>query len=581
MSRPDTDSLIDRSQIERHLSILFGASVEGGAFFSVFTLPDRRSRFFREIPPAVDYCADRAAAGEHVYVCLGLFAEPVKEGRGTATDTIGIPALWSDVDIRDPDAHKSPKPYPPSLADALDVSKIGPYAPSFYVHSGNGVHPYWMLNEPRIFRSDRDRNDVGILLQRWQGSIRSRAKARGWTIDSVHDLVRVLRVAGTVNWKDKDRPKRVVLSATDEPIREYDLDSMETVMVAVEYVQTSGAYRSLGDVSDFLLDPEASMPDQTLKALLANSIPFRETWKRNRPDLADQSASSYDFALANYLVRAELDDQTIVNALIQWRRMHGEPAKLRVDYYQRSIGKVRASVDQERALARVEETAHQLPEIEDSSLLASEDRERYVQEIRAMLRINLSRFVQVNLDAATFFIVLEDGTRFSLGQIKNVVYSHLFRERIAERMGVLLDEKDVKKQWPLVSKMLFAIREYEDTEEPTTAIACRSLLVEYLDSTRLFSEEEWKGALRDRSAFKREGMVYVNTDAFATWVRTNRNNRITGPEIVRDFKILGLESFRVEGRDDRGDRKNRTYWRWPCAELPEIFPFENGASRDR
>lgn len=568
-----TGSAIDKSQIERHLGLLFDqACEEHGLWFSIFTLMDRVSRFFQRSTDAVDYCAERAEAGFHVYCCLGMFSQPIEGGsRGTASMVAGIPALWSDVDVvGDAVAHKR-KDYPSSIDEALWVANVEPFTPSFYVHSGNGIHPYWLLNEPSVFTREHDNSDTGILVQRWNGTLRMRAKSKGWAIDGTHDLVRVLRVAGTLNWKNKQNPQPVILYEPAE-IRRYDLEAMEEVMVAVEYATQSGAYRSMSDVAPFTIDPQASIDKTIIVAAMANSDTFAATWKGERKDLADQSPSAYDFALTNFFVRLGMEDQQIVNALIQWRRERKHEPKLRVDYYQRTIGKVRATTEQETSIARVEDTVNQLPDVDDPSMLTSSDRNRYIEDIRAMLRINVARFIQVRLDQAEYFFELDSGVRFSVGNIRNVTTAHLFRERIAERMGILLDNDDLKKKWYLVTKMLFAIREYEDTVEPTTAAECRSLLVEYLDSSRIYVDEEWSSALRERAPFVRAEVVHINTDSFLTWVRTNRGGeKLSKGDVLRDFRLLNMESVRIEGRDHRNDRKNRTYWTSPVSDWPEIF----------
>ena len=68
---------------------------------------------------------------------------------------------------------------------------------------------------------------------------------------------------------------------------------------------------------------------------------FRQTWKKDRPDMQDQSASSYDMALANAAVRADWPDQEVVNLLIAFRRAHGFDLKLREEYYALTIGKAK------------------------------------------------------------------------------------------------------------------------------------------------------------------------------------------------------------------------------------------------
>ena len=78
-----------------------------------------------------------------------------------------------------------------------------------------------------------------------------------------------------------------------------------------------------------------------METLLKLDPKFRKTWEKNRPDLTDQSASSYDMAMANAAVRAEWPDQEIVNLLIAFRRTHGFDLKLRENYYAITIRKAK------------------------------------------------------------------------------------------------------------------------------------------------------------------------------------------------------------------------------------------------
>lgn len=568
----DSD-LLDRSQIENHLNLLYGqACEEHGAYFSIFTLMNRQTLWFNEISEAVEHCAQSALSGQHVYGCMGLFKEPVLIGRGTASDIIGITGLWVDVDIESAAAHKG-KNYPPDLDSALNLCRVGGFSPGYYVHSGYGIHAYWPFDEPLMFENSGHKQDTAILVNRWQSSIRAEASAKGWDVDSTHDFARVLRIAGTINYKDPESPKPVVLCIDDtKRMPTYDLDSMEESMIAVEYVTSGSGYRALAPVQLFKIDPNERLDPKVLAVACSNSSDFEATWHRKREDFVDQSASVYDFSLANHFVRMGFTDQDIVTGLVQWRIMHGEDIKNRVDYYQRTIGKIRATVQQSETLIAVEQTTHELPEVTDVTMLSRKDKVRYIKDIQAMLRIEIVRFIQVNLDNANYFFELKSGERFCVGGVHYIVEPRLFRERIAERLGVLLDNSEITKKWPLITKLLFAIREYEDTDESTTADVCHALAVEYLDSSKWYSEEEWPRALTASHPFQRSGNVFINVGAFTTWARMNKGVRMTDKDVVRDFKLLGMESARIEGRD-RGERKNRTYWSSPSQNWPEIFTF--------
>jgi len=345
---------VDRQTIERHLAALFDqACEEHGLHFCIFTLPQRQARFFQSPTAAVEHCARAAESKQNVYACMGLFESPPAHGRGDVAAVSAISCLWADVDVADETAHKG-KQYPASMDQAIDVARVGDLTPTMQIDSGFGLHVYWMLREPWLFEKASDNEDARVLLRRWIASVQWRAKARDCVVDSVHDLTRVLRVAGTLNWKRADDPRPVAIVHDDRNAR-YDMDDLEQRMVAPELADASTV--ALADVGDFIIDPNATIDEKLIKAILANDETMRATWRRERSDMADQSPSAYEMSLANHFVRMEWDDQAIVDALVYWRRVVvGEP-KNRVDYYQRTIGKARAAAAERNGRAPEPERA--------------------------------------------------------------------------------------------------------------------------------------------------------------------------------------------------------------------------------
>lgn len=73
-------------------------------------------------------------------------------------------------------------------------------APSVVVDSGGGIHCYWLLKEPWIIDSDDARQAAEIVQRAWVQQVIG-------ADSTVHDLVRILRVPGTLNFKyDPPRP---------------------------------------------------------------------------------------------------------------------------------------------------------------------------------------------------------------------------------------------------------------------------------------------------------------------------------------------------------------------------------------
>ena len=73
----------------------------------------------------------------------------------------------------------------------------------------------------------------------------------------------------------------------------------------------------LQHVAELSLYPDAQAPTTKYGALMENDQKFKKSWHRQRPDLPDQSASSYDMSLASIAVMAGWSDQEVRNLLVR------------------------------------------------------------------------------------------------------------------------------------------------------------------------------------------------------------------------------------------------------------------------
>ena len=189
--------------------------------------------------------------------------------------------------------------------------------------------------------------------------------------DSVYDLSRILRIPGTFNNKVPDDPKEVVAIKTGGP--RYAVEDFRK-LVPEEFVATAPApeqrrgrrgrasYEASATSSGLILDPKAEPNMVRLHALIKADRKFQKSWDRNRPDLKDQSPSSYNMSLADIAVRADWPDQEVVNLMICWRRLHGEDLKLRERYYELTLARAKEPIQKEREQRKLEETLADPPE---------------------------------------------------------------------------------------------------------------------------------------------------------------------------------------------------------------------------
>ena len=129
-----------------------------------------------------------AIRGYDVYVGVCPRVAPEGPGRKLGKDAIEqVGAMWLDLDAKVPGSSQG-------LLDSCDI----------VVSTGNGWHGYKVAPTPARVSSTRDRTAI-------EAKVRSFANSILTGTDNVSNVDRILRIPGTLNWKDVDNPKPVVL----------------------------------------------------------------------------------------------------------------------------------------------------------------------------------------------------------------------------------------------------------------------------------------------------------------------------------------------------------------------------------
>lgn len=155
--------------------------------------------------------------------------QPANGGRGSETDSLALPGLWADVDIAGP-GHKTDQPLPPDEPTARQIiTESGLPDPTLWVHSGGGLYPWWLLDQPINIEPDNI-DEIRQLSARWQTIIARSATVLGWHYGTgVGDLARVLRIPGTVNRKaGLERPCHII----DATNTRYTIDQLHAGLTA-------------------------------------------------------------------------------------------------------------------------------------------------------------------------------------------------------------------------------------------------------------------------------------------------------------------------------------------------------------
>lgn len=146
-------------------------------------------------------------------------------GRSKASDITRLAALYVDIDYKAKPHGMGGRPEAGDLLQDI-IGAIGSH-PSCVVHTGNGMHPYWPVADGQI--TEDNRNRIAGLLKRWGVLVRQLAQAHHGSIDNVYDLPRILRVPGSTNFKNPDKPIPTVVDFTDG-VAPLTLDEIERVL---------------------------------------------------------------------------------------------------------------------------------------------------------------------------------------------------------------------------------------------------------------------------------------------------------------------------------------------------------------
>ena len=548
------------------LDTLFGLSVSADALISVWTLPDKRTKFFSKTDQAAFYAAERSA-DSNVYFGVGLYAGGITHGRGVANDVQSIPALWADIDYGE---HHDKQGYCGTLQETQSILDRVGLPPSIVVHSGHGLHAYWLLSEP-VAASD----GAASLARRWGATVAACARCLNYAVDSVSDLSRVLRVPGTINHKGAPMVVKVISTKQQATLR-YEPDDVLAMCVDEEFGVAGGD--TAVDAIQLSALGEVRLPVKFL-VHCENDPKFKKTWEHKRKDLKDGSPSSYDFSLAVQALLAGWADQEIADLIMAFRVKHNlNPAKARRrDYLQRTIGGAKAAHKSELAameLGRLD-TVPKPPQMTPLKIAAPDEPETTAPAVAAppadpsranvlallskALRVPVARWVQHGTDGATFNLILQDGTDILIGSTANALAWKTFKEKLYEAARVVL-RRFKGPEWDDVCAQLAVIRELDENPEAGRVNILRDWLAAYLPMA-VAHNSLTPEALEGNLPLRKDGVLHVHTGHLLQHVRQHCDNRVTRPDLWPYFHAAGFKSVKVACRRKGQSNIMRQYWR--------------------
>jgi hypothetical protein len=482
---------------------------------------------------------------------------------------------------------------PTNTHEALSIIPPG-LPPTIVVFTGNGIHAWWLLKEPFVFDTQEERKDAMRLLARFHAMLAARSAARGWVYDKLSDLARILRVPGTKNMKDPERPKDVAVLSHEE--RFYNLSDIEEFLdeygVVDPEAEEAAARKWQERFQDkpIVLNLGARIPEEMLEGWMRDDMRFKNTWLRQRHDLKDQSNSGYDMALADFGVDAGLTDQLIVDLIVHHRAIHNQRARNRIDYYQRTIAKAEERLEVKRASVplavqpagdttttatpQVPPVAPDGPEAAQPATPKQPDpdaaRAAACRRISEALGIRVLRLVKITGKEPQYRMELADGQKIEFSSVQKLLGYDSVKNAIAGAVDTIIPKIKGKRWDELSQLMLRACVIEEGTEEMDWVGATRLYLRQYLLETGFIPSIEGQDVQQQRKPLVRNGAITICASDFHVYLSKTTFQGASVNAVAGKLSALGAKSIRVRGC---GKFKDQSRWALPLDEFdPNEYP---------
>lgn len=550
--------------------------------------------------------------GKNIYIGCGWTDQDFgRKLRAKSNQIIAIPGLWTDIDVGT--EHKK-KNLPPTIEDAQKLLRQIVPVPTVVVNSGHGMHMWWLFTQPWQFENDDDRKLASQLLEAWQSYIRSHFKIAGWDLDGTADLPRILRPAGTTNYKNPDAPVPVEILYTGddryepEALREWlKTHAAGDVVEKIPAVELSGA--------DFVLVSNAEPPALKLYALLSSDVKAKLSWEHKRKDLQDQSQSGYDMSLASMALRSGWTPQEIISLIVAGRRLHGADLMLENrNYYERTLKAaakdiseriVQFTEEENTAISKIEELHDSTESVDEDTkknLISAINRRLNIGEVPIHIPIDVSlnghapepqtinvpalqNIICYTRDPAIYYVQMYNRE----GELKSVPLGDGQQARKQSTWSrVLYDErlKNMyefnKAEWAMVVNMMAGATDRQSPGvEATEQGMATQWINDYCGNEVPFAMgiEERSFWVQNRKPFVEKGRLHFSLSELCVWLRLNRGRNIEEREMAVYVKNIGGIQSIIAYKNQSGNKK--TYRIWTIAyHDPSSMPVDDRPLND-
>jgi len=529
----------------------------------IWTLKGKRSKWFKTVKEAEDFIS---ANPDDTYFGVGTSIKdfgPSK--RCTKSKISGIPGLYVDIDIKpdgeDSKAHKGKK-YPKSMKEALSLVEGQGMDPSIIINSGYGLHCYWLFDDFWSFDNNAERQQAAELEQRMNATILNRAKRNGMAIDSVFDLSRVLRPAGSNNCK---RKKPAAVTVQSDSGKRYDPLDLERDLDKLPDKKIKDTHRTFSDIKidpGLKVNPKVEIKADDLFELSAQQDQFNATWAGKR---GFKSPSEYDLSLANMAVEAGWSDQKVVNLIIHHRRKTGEldPVKMtRKDYFDRTI-RLAKEAAKKNEFERLTDKIVASGTIFDQKTI--QDVTNHINKLLKPLKFVEIR-KHINEPKVDYFIdvIAPDGTAWEIKLEGSLQTRLLFIKNLQDRTNVR--PRIGVKQWDALSQAFSIV--VVEVERSLRMEQIQDATVIYVEKFIANKNVKLKEVWSSGQPFKHKGEWVLNVKKFHTWFTLANNEGDYDQKSLRaDLKEAGFKGINIWLVEHQADgsylRKKKAYMKIP------------------
>jgi hypothetical protein len=546
------------------------------SYILVWAIPGKTSQWFTDPAQAAEYVQ---ALGQGVNVYFGIAYNPnprnllsayeadnIEKIRCRADDTWGIPGVWLDLDVLGP-GHKKNN-LPRSDGEAYEIlNSIEDFPPSMVVHSGGGLHAYWLFDKAYTYKDDpEERARMAALSERWQMLYRRQAALLGrqeigqpFDVDSTFDLARVFRVPGSTNIKSKP-PRQVVINQNSGQV--YTPAQLEKFLDKEEI--KLGEKPPKKDPLQTVVDPDLVLRkdgklDGRFMELYSDPSErkFRQSWDRKRKDLQDQSSSGYDLSIATILHQYGWTDQEIVDALIINHNQHGDDLKMnRPDYYARTLARAKLGLSQQQQIE-----AEQVKDFRaDAQQADTVDKAQILSEVSEALGIRVTKWVKYFSEPVTFILEIDGAHRVSVGDGGAVLNAKRFAQAVYNACDIALPGFKTRQWNNIVNKLgLAKVVQVPDAIETATG-HCRYYMIKYLNDKVL--AENMSDAVQDEQPFfdPGDGARYFFLENLKNYIKSNGGVPLKSYSDA--LRQAGSDTYTKSCRIN-GKPSSRSVWRFP------------------